>query len=68
LGRDVDGAAHRAEELEECSLLGRHDAARDDAPAFLPDGGDGGCLVHVQCDILGGAFHESRSWVGVLVP
>jgi hypothetical protein len=31
------------------------------SPALLPDRRQCGCLMHNQRDILGGAFHESRS-------
>jgi hypothetical protein len=64
---DVHTAAHRAEELEERHFLGRHDRTGEDASAFLSDRGDGSCLMHVESYILGGAFHEGRSWVGSTV-
>jgi hypothetical protein len=49
------------------ATLGGHDGASEDASAFLSDRGDGGCLMHVESYILGGAFHEGRSWIGSTV-
>jgi hypothetical protein len=52
-----------------CSLILRPEAEAEveDASAFLPDRGDGGCLMYVESYILGGAFHEGRSWAGSTV-
>jgi hypothetical protein len=58
---DVDRAAHAAEELHDRRRLRRQDGPGDQPPGVLPDGCDGGCLMHVQRHMFGGAFHESRS-------
>jgi hypothetical protein len=57
----VDGAAHTTEELDEARFLGGQDGAGDDAPTFLADQGDGGCLVDVEGDLFDGPSHESTS-------
>ena len=52
LERDVNGAAHAAEALDDRARVGRDDRARDHAPGLLAHGGHRGCLVHIEADIL----------------
>ena len=64
LERDVNRAAHAAEELHERGGLGRQDRPRDHPSAFLADGGHRGGLMHIEGDILRSLFHEGRSGLG----
>ncbi|MEK7668310.1 MAG: hypothetical protein AAB409_06650, partial [Gemmatimonadota bacterium] len=58
---DVHGTAHPAEELDDRRLGRRHNGPRDHPPAFLPHRSHGGCLVHIQRDILRRSLPESPS-------
>jgi hypothetical protein len=60
---DVPGSAHAGEELQQRRGFGGQDRTGEDAPAVLPDGGDGGCLMDVETHKFQGACHESRSWL-----
>jgi hypothetical protein len=61
LERDVYRPAHPPEELRHGLGLGGQDAPGDHPPGLRPHGGQGSCLMHIECDILVGACHESRS-------
>jgi hypothetical protein len=60
---DVHRATHALKEVGQRSTLGGQDRSGDHPPAPVPDGSDGGCLVHVEPNILGSPLHESRSLV-----
>ena len=58
---DMHRAAHPAHELRDRAAVGRQHAPRDHPSALFPHRRTRSCLVHVQRDILGSPFHESRS-------
>jgi hypothetical protein len=63
LERDVNGAAHAAEELNQRPSLRGQNAADDHAPALLADRRHGRCLMYIERHILGRPLHEGRSLV-----
>lgn len=60
---DLEADAHPAEELDKRLRFGGQDVAGDHPAARVSDRDHGGCLMHVQGDILRGPFHESGSWL-----
>ena len=53
--------AQAAEERDDRRCLRGYDRAGEDASSLLADRGDRACLMDVECHILGGPLHESRS-------
>jgi hypothetical protein len=63
LERNVYRTTHAVYELNKHPGVGRQHAAADHSVARVANGRHGGCLVHIQADILRTPLHEGRSLV-----
>jgi hypothetical protein len=64
---DMNRAAHPPEELHDRPLLRRQQRPRYYSSTRLAHRGGRGCLMNIERDILGSAFHESRSLLWSIV-